>query len=204
MDSYSIHELIGDTDIYLIDQILKGRYQQKELILDAGCGEGRNMHWFLLNHHCIYGIDNNYNHIAGLKLEHPELPPIRLQVADINSMPFGDNFFHHIISSAVLHFANSTSHFYGMIKEMCRVLKPNGSLFIRMTTNIGIEDKVKHLGHGVYELPDNTTRFLLTRDMLKELLTNFPLVLSEPFKNVNVSDQRCMCTLLLQKHAAKS
>ncbi len=199
MNTSLIHEVIGDTDIYLVDQILKGRYHKKEMILDAGCGDGRNMHWFLNNQHCIYGIDINGSCIAHLKLDHPELQPIRLQVAQIELMPFGDEFFHHIISSAVLHFAEDTDHFFSMMKEMCRVLKPNGSLFIRMTTDIGIEDKVKPLKNGTYALPDGSTRFLLTRQLLKIVLQDFCLSLHEPIKVVNVSDMRCMTTLLLQK-----
>ena len=87
-----INNVIGDTDIYLIDQILKGRYKEHETILDAGCGIGRNMHWFLQNQLCIYGIDSNANYITELKMDYADLPPIRLQVADIEQMPFGDNF----------------------------------------------------------------------------------------------------------------
>ena len=42
--NYSVQELIGNTDIYLIDQIMKNRYNQQDKILDAGCGNGRNLH----------------------------------------------------------------------------------------------------------------------------------------------------------------
>ena len=37
---------IGGIDLYLLDQILKKRYQRTERILDAGCGAGRNLKWF--------------------------------------------------------------------------------------------------------------------------------------------------------------
>ena len=39
---------IINTDIYLIDQILKGRYNGGGKLLDAGCGRGRNISWFAL------------------------------------------------------------------------------------------------------------------------------------------------------------
>ena len=32
--------------IYILDPILKGRYQFGDIILDAGCGSGRNLKWF--------------------------------------------------------------------------------------------------------------------------------------------------------------
>ncbi|MCY7421375.1 MAG: class I SAM-dependent methyltransferase [Chitinophagaceae bacterium] len=203
MDTSLINNVIGDTDIYLIDQILKGRYKEHETILDAGCGIGRNMHWFLKNQLCIYGVDSNVTYITELKMDYADLPPIRLQVADIEQMPFGDNFFNHIISSAVLHFAESTQHFFNIMSEMFRVLKPNGTLFIRMTSNIGIEHLVKKLKNGVYILPDGTSRFLLTRDILKQLLHQFPFTFMEPLKTVNVDDMRCMSTLLLHKTIIK-
>ena len=203
MDTSLINKVIGDTDIYLIDQILKGRYKEHETILDAGCGIGRNMHWFLQNNLCIYGIDSNTTYITELKMDFPNLPPIRLQVADIEQMPFGDNFFNHIISSAVLHFAESTQHFLNIMHEMFRVLKPNGTLFIRMTSNIGIEHLVKKLKNGIYMLPDGTTRFLLTREILRQVLHQYPLTFIEPLKSVNVDDMRCMSTLILHKTIIK-
>lgn len=203
MDTSLINKVIGDTDIYLIDQILKGRYKEHETILDAGCGIGRNMHWFLQNNLCIYGIDSNTTYITELKMDFPNLPPIRLQVADIEQMPFGDNFFNHIISSAVLHFAESTQHFLNIMHEMFRVLKPNGTLFIRMTSNIGIEHLVKKLKNGIYMLPDGTTRFLLTREILRQVLHQYPLTFIEPLKSVNVDDMRCMSTLMLHKTIIK-
>jgi len=33
----------GDIDIYLFDQLLKGRYDNCKDIIDVGCGNGRNM-----------------------------------------------------------------------------------------------------------------------------------------------------------------
>lgn len=199
MQASLIHEVIGDTDIYLIDQILKGRYQPEDTILDAGCGLGRNMHWFLQSKFCIYGIDQNNGHITDLKQDNPLLPANRLQVAKVELMPFGNSFFNHIISSAVLHFAESTEHFLAMLKEMVRVLKPKGSLFIRMTSDIGIDDKVKPIGDGVYIIPDTSTCFLLTRPLLQTILNEFHLSFLEPLKTVNVNDVRCMSTLVLQK-----
>ena len=105
----------------------------------------------------------------------------------------------HVINSAVLHFAESTEQFLKMFAELVRVLKPEGSLLIRMTSDVGIEKSVVPLGNGVYSLPDETTRFLLTRELLRELLMTFPVRLLEPFKTTNASDIRAMSTLVLIK-----
>ena len=191
---------IAQTDIYLLDQIMKGRYNATDKILDAGCGEGRNMHWFLQNDFEIYGTDINEAAIAQLKSANPDLTAESLPVAPLEKLPFADNYCNHIISSAVLHFAKNTKHFKAMLTEMVRVLKPNGSLFIRMTSDIGIENKVKLISDGVYIIPDGSKRFLLTKTLLTECMQENNLSFLEPFKTVNVDDLRCMSTLVLQKN----
>ncbi len=195
----TITDLLGNTDIYLIDQIMKGRYAKTDKILDAGCGEGRNMHWFIKNQIKIFGIDSNKEAILNLKIQNPVCPPLQLQVSLNDNLPFENHYFDHVISSAVLHFANSVVHFKAMISEMHRVLKVDGTLFIRMTSDIGIEDKVSYLGNGCYELPDGSVRFLLTRNLLEEIKGEYSFDFLEPLKTVNVDDLRCMSTLVLQK-----
>ena len=197
--SNSINQILGETDIYLADQIIKGRYQINDKILDAGCGTGRNLHWFLQNNISIYGIDTNEDVISNLKTKFPLLPAERFQQSSVEKIPFENNYFDHVISSAVLHFAYTTFQFYFMMAEMIRVLKPKGSLFIRMTSDIGIENKVELISNGVYNIPDGSKRFLLTRPILADLIQKYKLSFLEPLKTVNVDDIRCMTTLLLQK-----
>lgn len=195
----NVQQLLGQTDIYLIDQIMKGRYLEVDVILDAGCGTGRNMQWFLQNNYNITGIDISETAIQELKNKYPHLPAESFAVMAVDETVFAGNHFNHIISSAVLHFAHSTVHFYEMMAEMVRIVKPGGSLFIRMTSDIGIEDKVTHLEDGVYIIPDGTKRFLLTRTLLRECMAKYNLHFTEPLKTVNVDDKRCMSTLMLQK-----
>lgn len=199
MNSNSLQNLVGDTDIYLLDQIMKGRCKQTDKILDAGCGTGRNLHWFLKEKMDVYAIDQNPDAIAALKKAYPGFPASKLQRCPVEQLPFERNFFDHIISSAVLHFAMSTAQFYDMLAEMLRVLKPGGSLFIRMTSDIGIEHLVKLIKDGVYIIPDGSKRFLLTRSLLADIIQRHSLSFIEPFKTVNVDDTRCMSTLVLQK-----
>ena len=195
----SIQEFLGQTDIYLVDQIMKGRYVPSDKILEAGCGGGRNMDWFVKNNFQVYGIDQSEAAILNLRSKYPDLEEEKLKVGMIEKIPFEDNYFDHIISSAVLHFAKSETHFKDMMGEMLRVLKPEGSLFIRMTSDIGIEEKVVLLENGNYQIPDGSMRFLLTRNLLKDLMKTFPISFLEPLKTVNVDDMRCMSTLIFRK-----
>lgn len=199
MYNADIKLLLGDTDIYLIDQILKGRFKSGDTILDAGCGGGRNLTWFLNNQFELYGIDINEEAINELKSRNKSYTSGYFSVSAVEDMPFKDLVFDSIISSAVLHFAKNRSHFFSMMEEMIRVLKKEGILFIRMASDIGIEKNVVALGDGVYALPDGSTRFLLTRSLLNELLQVLPITMIEDFKTVNVNDIRCMSTLILQK-----
>ena len=195
----SIQELLGQTDIYLVDQIMKGRYVPTDKILEAGCGGGRNMDWFVKNNFLIYGIDQSEAAILNLRGKYPDLNDERLQVARVEKLPFPEAYFDHIISSAVLHFAKSETHFKEMLGEMVRVLKPGGSLFIRLASDIGIEHKVILLGDGNYQIPDGSMRFLLTRQLVRELVQTFHLAYLEPLKTVNVEDVRCMSTLVFRR-----
>ncbi|WP_332912670.1 hypothetical protein [Algoriphagus boritolerans] len=47
MEVTELNQLLGNVDIYLLDQILKGRFSKEMKILDAGCGEGRNAVYFI-------------------------------------------------------------------------------------------------------------------------------------------------------------
>lgn len=180
---------------------MKGRYQPHQKILDAGCGSGRNMKWFLQNDFEIYGVDNSQAAIIHLKQVNDSLPPLRLQIADLEKLPFEENYFDHVICSAVLHFAVDVIHFKKMLAEMLRVLSSTGTFFIRMASDIGIEDKVKLISNGNYQIPDGSMRFLLTRPLLAECMNEFNLQFLEPLKTTNVNDLRCMSTLLLQKNS---
>ncbi len=195
----SIQELLGQTDIYLVDQIMKSRYVPSDKILEAGCGGGRNLDWFVKNNYSIYGIDTSQAAILHLKEKYPGLSEDKFQIAAVEKLPFPDKYFDHIISSAVLHFAKCEIHFKEMIGEMLRVLKPKGSIFIRMTSDIGIEEKVALLGNGNYQIPDGSMRFLLTKELVKDLVQTFQVSFLEPLKTVNVDDMRCMSTLVLKK-----
>ena len=192
---------LGRTDIYLIDQIMKGRFRLRDKILDAGCGRGRNMQWFLANGYQMTGVDSDP---AAIKATREMVASVgrddtELHCCPVENMPFADATFDHVISSAVLHFAEDHAHFKAMVAEMVRALKPGGSLWIRMTTDVGIGHLVQPDDRGIALLPDGTERYLLTRPMLQWMLVNHNLEQLEPFKNVNVDDQRVMCVLVVGK-----
>jgi len=198
MTTKKLYDIVGNTDIYVLDQILKDRYGSTDKILDAGVGHGRNLHWFYHNGYDIWGVDKDSSYLEYLKQMYPSKTNNFL-ASELSSTPFEDHFFDHIICSAVLHFANNRKHFMNMLAELIRVLKPNGSLLIRIASNIGIKGYVTHIENGIYSLGDESERFLLTKALLDEAIHQNNLSFLEPLKSTNVSDLRCMSTLLLQK-----
>ncbi len=186
---------LGKIDIYLIDQILKNRYAPNETILDAGCAEGRNLKWFYANNYKISGIDSDIERLENAKLMYPKFAN-NFQVGNLDTLPYGENEFDHIICSAVLHFAESEKHFFMMFSELVRVLKPQGTLLIRMGSDIGLD------GNTPYLKESQTNRvgtFFITREHIKNITENYNLELIEPVKTTNVEDKRAMTTLVLKK-----
>ncbi len=194
-----IQNQINKIDLYLLEQILKGRYLEGEKILDAGCGTGRNIELFLKNDFKVYGVDRNPEVIDLLNKTNLVTIDNKFQVAELDKLPFEDGFFDHIICNAVLHFAEDTNHFFQMFQELLRVLKTKGSMFIRMTSVFGIEGRVQLLNNGVYKIPDGTNRFLLDNTILEKINTEFKVEFIEPLKTVNVNNKRSMSNLMLFK-----
>ncbi|MFK5878730.1 MAG: class I SAM-dependent methyltransferase [Flavobacteriaceae bacterium] len=198
MNLENLKNTIGNIDIYLLDQILKERYQKNSVILDVGCGGGRNLKWFYNNGYTIYGIDANSDVIEDVKKKYKK-QATHFSVQNVDALNFDNNKFDHIVCNALLHFAQDEIQFAKMISELVRVLKPKGTIFIRMATLEGMEKYVSHISDGRYHLPDGTDRFLLTQELLNNIQSKFNLKLVEPYKFVNVDNLRCMATLMFQK-----
>jgi tellurite methyltransferase len=198
-----LQQQYGNIDIYLFDQLLKGTYDNCRKILDVGCGGGRNLIYFLRNGYEVYGIDPNAGAIEAVKGLAEKLSPTNAQeafkVATAEDLPFKDEYFDLVISSAVLHFAKNEAHFEMMLKSMWRVLKPGGYFFARLASDIGIENRVQPLGNGRYLLPDGSERFLVNEGTLLSYTQNLGGYLHEPIKTTNVQNLRCMTTWCMQK-----
>jgi tellurite methyltransferase len=200
----NLHEYFGDIDIYLFDQLLKGRFNPTMKILDAGCGSGRNLVYLLRAGYKVFGIDQSREaiaHVRGLAERlAPNLAPENFRVEKIEELSFAESAFDVVISSAVLHFARNEEHWRSMLNEMWRVLKPGGIFFARLASDIGIKDRVQPLGDRRFHLPDGSDRFLVDEEMLLTTTAKLNADFLEPIKTVNVQNMRAMTTWCLQKN----
>ena len=199
----SLREQFGDIDIYLFDQLLRGRITEGMRVLDAGCGSGRNLVFMLRAGMDVHGIDESPDAIVAIRRQAatlaPQLPPDRFTVQPVDAMSFADAAMHVVLSSAVLHFARDEAHFSGMLREMWRVLAPDGMLFCRLASTIGIEDQVRALGNRRHLLPDGSERFLVDAPYLMEYTRQLSGNLLDPLKTTVVQGLRAMTTWVVRK-----
>ena len=193
-----LFEQFGDIDIYLFDQLLKGRIQRGMRVIDAGCGYGRNLYHLLRSGYEVYGADMDPESVAAVRLL-PGAVAKNFHVAAVEALPFGDHFADVVISSAVLHFAKNGQHFHAMLKDMWRVLKPGGLLFCRLASSIGIEREIVPLGNGRYLLPDGSERYLVDAALLEAATRELRGELLDPLKTTVVQNQRAMTTWVIRK-----
>lgn len=199
-----LRELLGGIDIYLLDQILRGRIAPGMRVLDAGCGTGRNSTYLMRCGLDVYATDLDRTAIEEARSRAAQLAPHlgegHFRQESLKATSFEPEFFDVVVCIAVLHFARDEAHFESMLGALGRVLKPGGMLFARLATSIGLEDRVRHVGSGRYALPDGTTRFLADEVMLLAATERLGGVLLDPIKTVNVQHLRCMTTWCLRKN----
>jgi tellurite methyltransferase len=189
---------IKSIDIYFLDQLIKGRLKPSDKILDAGCGSGRNIKFLIQEHFNVFGVDDNKNAIEQLKLSYPKLSNnfTKKSIEKYNS----EHQFDFIICNAVLHFAKDHDHFDELFAKLVSLLSKHGTLFIRMTTDIGIKELLDESINGVYHLPDNTLSYLVTKEKITSILSLHQLQLTEPIKTVVVDGKRSMATLVFKRN----
>jgi tellurite methyltransferase len=199
----SLEEQFGSIDIYLFDQLLRGRFRPWMHVLDAGCGSGRNLVYFLRAGYEVFATDAEAASISAVRnlaaSLAPNLPETNFRLEPVERMSFDDGFADVVLSSAVLHFARNEMQFAAMVHEMWRVLRPGGMLFCRLASIIGMESRMKPLRDGRYLMPDGSERYLATEPMLMRFTETLDATLLDPLKTTVVQDQRCMTTWVLQK-----
>lgn len=201
--SSDLERQFGPIDIYLFDQLLRGRIRPGMRVLDAACGGGRNLVYLFQAGFDVFATDADscaVDAVRRLAAElAPQLPADNFRVEPVERMTFPDAFADAVISSAVLHFARDDAHFDAMVREMWRVLNGGGVLFCRLASSIGMKDRMRPIGGRRFALPDGSERYLVDESMLMDLTSRLDGRLLDPLKTTVVQDQRCMTTWVVGK-----
>lgn len=177
-------------------------------ILDAGCGDGRNLVYLLRNSRNqaleIFGADRDPRAIAAVRRLSanlaPHLPAENFRKETIEAMSFPDAAADFLIASAVLHFASGDEHFEAMLRGAWRTLKQGGLFFCRLASSIGIESEIRQIDGRRFLLPDGSERYLADEQLLDELAERIGGRLADPLKTTVVQHQRSMTTWVLRKN----
>ncbi len=199
-----LDQQFGQIDIYLFDQLLRGRLRPGMRVLDAGCGTGRNLVYLLRSGYEVFGADADPGAIESVRMLAatlaPQLPGANFRVEPVEEMSFPDAFADVVLSSAVLHFARDDRQFESMIRDMWRVLKPGGMLFSRLASAIGMESRVRQTTGRRFLLPDGSERYLVDEAQLLDLTRSLGGTFLDPLKTTIVQNQRCMTTWVVRKN----
>jgi tellurite methyltransferase len=197
----TLQQQLGNIDIYLFDQILRGNIHPGMRVLDAGCGAGRNLIYLLREGYEIFASDQNPDAIAQTRALvaalAPHLPAENFRLEPIEAISYPDATFDLVISSAVLHFSRDDAHFDAMLSNLWRVLKPGGLFFCRLASTIGLPHQ--HLTGHRFLAPDGAERFCVDEALLMNLTTKLNGQLVDPIKTTVVQNQRSMTTWVLRK-----
>lgn len=201
--SEDLRREFGDIDIYLFDQLHRGRIAEGMKVLDAGCGAGRNLVYFHRRGFDVWGTDGDERAITAARAQAatlaPSFPADRFRVEPVERMSFENEMFDVVISSAVLHFASDEQQWDAMLREMWRVLKRGGLFFARLATDIGHETRVRPLGNRRFIMPDGDERFLVDETYIVEATRRVGGALVDPLKTSVVQNARSMMTWVARR-----
>jgi ubiquinone/menaquinone biosynthesis C-methylase UbiE len=151
-------------------------FQSNSIILDIGCGNGRNM---TNKNYNFYGLDNCNKFIELSKKITPNVV-----LSEMTNLPFQDNNFDAIISIASFHHLSTINRRLECLKEMHRVLKLNGKILlsiwsINQSHNKKLNNKFVY-GSNIVPWKDNKGNIIGNRyyyifqiDEIYNLINNF-------------------------------
>jgi tellurite methyltransferase len=175
-------------------------------VIEAGCGNGRNIHYLLQAGYDVSAVDadaqaNDAVRRLAATLA-PTLPPSQFAVQPVEYMSFPAESADVVLSIAVLHFARDDAQFAAMVHRMWRILRPGGLLFCRLASSIGMETRMQRISGRRHLLPDGSERYLVDEALLLDWTRRLEGDLADPLKTTVVQDQRCMTTWVVRKTGA--
>lgn len=120
----------------------------KKRVLDLGCGWGGLSFWMAHQFESVYGLDIELDglHFIDIRASQEGVQNIAPVQGNVFSLPFPDKFFDVILLNGVLEWIGTFSEDdpplimqERALKEISRVLEPNGSLYVGIENRFGIQ-----------------------------------------------------------------
>ncbi|MFT5200356.1 MAG: tellurite methyltransferase [Planctomycetota bacterium] len=195
--------ILGKTDIYVIDQIMRENIAPPMRIMDVGAGRGRNTRYFLKAGYTVLGLEPKAEYFEILqdlvKRISRTSPPSNFRAESLQENSFPDHTADVIICNAVLHLAKDHAEFDSMLQGAWRLLAPGGLFFARLASSIGIEQHLTPSPTGRHPLPDGTERYLVDATQLEAKTTALGATWVDPLKTTVVQNERAMSTWVIRK-----
>jgi SAM-dependent methyltransferase len=134
------------------------------LLVDLGCGSGRDVNFFSKNGLNVKGIDLDEKEISLAKKNFPE---ICFEIQDVEKLSFADKSIDYIFMINVIHYLDKEK----AIKEVYRTLKDGGYFFIHF--NLEIKDNNDKIDYSQKE------------EEILSLVKDFKIIKKKIFKRVD-------------------
>ena len=179
---------------YITDQIDLLNVSNKKCI-DIGCGGGRYSKYLQKKGANILSID-----------KYPEMFDHSLNINFINctmdKIPVIDNSYYLALSIGVIHNSTTIDEYINSLKEMYRIVMPQGYVILSTFTNDIISDDLLQTNENTYYIKDRPPMILLNKKQILTLISNvgFKIInqVDEHITDVG-SGKRNVYTILIQK-----
>lgn len=163
--------------------------------IDIGCGGGRYSRYLLELGSRVLSVDK-YPEMIG------DIDNINFIKANMDNIPVKDNSYYLALSIGVIHNSVTIDEFDSSLKEIYRVLKPNGICILSVFTNDVITSDLEEYKEFLYRVKDRPPMVLLPKDEINKKVkeTGF-----SNFKEIDShitdvgSGERYVYTILLKK-----
>jgi len=167
-------------------------------ILDFGCGHGRTLAELLLGgYKNVIGIDFSFRM---LKCCRSQLPDVRLVQNDGQTIPLQEHSVDLVLLFAVLTCMPLDQEQRDLLREISRVLRPGGLLYIsdllvnRDLRNLERYDRYaeEYGTYGIFELPDGVVVRHHQKEWIDELTGSFGQLEFEPFDVTTMNNNKSL------------
>ena len=162
------------------------KHPEDIIVLDLGCGGGRNTSMLADLGFKVEACDLHLNMTKATEMRIQGLgrkkENVHIQQANMLKLPFDTESMDIVLSNGIYHNSSSVDEFKQAIQESIRVLKNNGILCLNVFTDSYIDDTlVKQKENSLFLTPDGLDMVLLSERYILDLLKNFSVFpYSEP------------------------